>query len=73
MKPFKFLSNPYLDYQADMVIYEQGWEAADVDIDRESHDHWVYCPHQVGTREYDIWGQGYRDRHQIIDYRRPRS
>lgn len=73
MKPFKFLLNPFLDHQQDMVVYEEGWESGDGDNQNNREHYWRdICPYEIGTREHEMWGQGYTDRFHIINYRMPR-
>lgn len=71
MKPFKFLSNPFIDYQHDMVIYEEGWVVGNADyVLGMAIRWWDLCPYQHETREYYLWGEGYLDRYALSDRRR---
>lgn len=73
MKPFKFLSNPYKEHLELQVFYDEGWQEAIRDIEAGMHYDWTYrCPHSIGTMEYEMWVNGYRDRYHIQQYRTPR-
>ena len=58
MKPFKFFTSDedkIIQYQADMVIYEEGWEAS-------NDESYVEVPYYLGSREYDLFIEGFNDR-----------
>ena len=73
MKPFKFLSNPFLQHQQDMEHYEEGYEEASQDIEAGMYYNWTHrCPYSIGTREHEVWGQGYQDRYHMHNTGTPR-
>jgi hypothetical protein len=58
LKPFKFFTSDedkIIQHQADMVIYEEGWEAS-------NDESYVEVPYYLGSREYDLFIEGFNDR-----------
>jgi hypothetical protein len=58
LKPFKFFTSnedKIIQHQADMVIYEEGWEAS-------NDESYVEVPYYLGSREYDLFIEGFNDR-----------
>lgn len=65
MKPFKFFTSDedkIIQYQADMVIYEEGWEAS-------NDKSYVEVPYYFGSREYDLFVEGFNDRCKLRQHR----
>ena len=63
MRQFKFFmdDDEINQYQADMVIYEEGWQAAD--------DNSNVTPYLFGSREFGLWIEGYEDRRDLREHR----
>lgn len=64
MRQFKFfmVDDEINQYQADMAIYEEGWQAADNDSN--------VTPYLFGSRECSLWIEGYQDRLDLREHRR---
>jgi hypothetical protein len=56
-------------YQDDMCIYELGWDAADYEYESGYR---VVCPFDSGTRDNELWVEGYVDRCELRESRRQR-
>jgi hypothetical protein len=73
MKPFKFLSNSFLQHEQDMKHYLEGYEEANQDIESDMWYNWSQkCEYVSGTREFEMWGQGYQDRYHLHTTGTPR-
>jgi hypothetical protein len=73
MKPFKFLSNSFLQHEQDMKHYLEGYEEANQDIESDMWYNWSHrCEYPSGTREFEMWGQGYQDRYHLHTTGTPR-
>jgi hypothetical protein len=66
LKPFKFFTSDedkIIQHQADMVIYEEGWEAS-------NDESYVEVPYYFGSREYNLFVEGFNDRCELRQHKR---